>query len=274
MLALLHKKAPALPQVVEIPISEIAPNRSQPRRRFSADELTKLAKSISQLGVLQPLTIRRVGEGFEVICGERRLRAAKLAGLEAVPCIISDVSDKYSALEALVENIQREDLDFFEQAQGLKLLIDNFGMTQQQAAVSLGISQPAVANKLRLLRLSDKHRAMILNYSLTERHARALLRLDEQRRDEALSLICERRLTAESAEKYIEALLKQDKVRESYARRAGALGDVRLFFNTVEKALNIMRMAGVDASSEKKQNEGYIEYVIKIPDKDAKKRED
>ncbi len=274
MLALLHKKAPAAPQVVQIPISEIAPNRSQPRRRFSADELTKLAKSISQLGVLQPLTIRRVGEGFELICGERRLRAAKLAGLEAVPCIISDVSDKYSALEALVENIQREDLDFFEQARGLKLLIDNFGMTQQQAAVSLGISQPAVANKLRLLRLSDKHRAMILNYSLTERHARALLRLDEQRRDEALSLICERRLTAESTEKYIEALLKQDKVRESYARRAGALGDVRLFFNTVEKALNIMRMAGVDASSEKKQNEGYIEYVIRIPDKDGKKRED
>ena len=271
MLSLLNKKTAAVSAaVVLIPIADISPNRSQPRRRFGGDELTALAKSISQLGVLQPLTVRRVENGFELICGERRLRAAQLAGLDSVPCIVTDVSDMRSALEALVENLQRSDLDFFEQAAGFKTLIERFGMTQQQAAVSLGISQPAVANKLRLLRLSDEHKAKILNFGLTERHARALLRLDEQKRGDALDVICDRQLTAESTEKYIDALLRQDKIKESYARRAGVLSDVRLFFNTVEKALSIMRLAGVEASSERIQSDGFIEYVIRIPEKKAK----
>jgi ParB family chromosome partitioning protein len=140
-------------------------------------------------------------------------------------------------------------------------------MTQQETAVYLGISQPAVANKLRLLKLSDEHKVIILNYNLSERHARALLRVDEEHRGEILKTVCEKKLTAEGLERYIDALIKQEQVKESYRRRAEVLSDVKLFFNTVEKALNIMRLAGVDAKAEKTQSDGYIEYLIKIPEK-------
>ena len=253
--------------VLLIPISEIRPNPSQPRKNFSQSELVSLAKSISQLGMIEPLIVRRTGGGFQLVCGERRLKAAVIAGLSRVPCIISDISDLNAALFALIENLQRQDLNFFEQAEGFRQLIEKYGLTQQEAAVSLGISQPAVANKLRLLRLSERHRKIISENNLSERHARALLRVGEERRDEVLKVAIERQFTAELLEKYIDALLKKDKIKESYARRSAAVGDVRLFMNTVEKALNVMRLAGVDAQAEKKQEDGYTLYVIKIAEK-------
>lgn len=252
--------------LAHISVTSISPNRSQPRRHFESDELTAMAKSISQIGILQPLIVRETDDGYELIAGERRLRAAKLAGLRYVPCIVENVSDERSALMALIENLQRQDLNFFEQAAGFKMLIERFGMTQHEAAIRLGISQPTVANKLRLLKLSDEHKAVIINYRLTERHARALLRVEESRRGEILQVVCEKHLTADGLERYIDALIKRDKVKESYRKRSAALTDVRLFFNTVEKALNVMRLAGVDARAERKQEEGYIEYVIKIPE--------
>lgn len=252
-------------EVIEIQTDKIIPNRFQPRKDFDLSELMSLAKSISQLGVIQPLTVRKTEDIYELICGERRLRAAKIAGLKTVPCIISNISDSQSAMIALIENIQRQDLNFFEQAEGIKMLIEIYGITQQEAAIKLSLSQPAVANKLRLLKLSGNHREIIIKNNLSERHARALLRLKEERRSEVLNIICEKSLTAEETEKYISQLFKNDKIKESYMKRSAAVGDVRLFFNTVEKALNIMRLAGVDAKSEKKQEDGFIEYTIKIP---------
>lgn len=255
--------------IVQLSVADIRPNRSQPRRHFESDELTAMAKSISQIGILQPLTVREIGETgvYELIAGERRLRAAKLAGMKYVPCIIENVSDERSALMALIENLQRQDLNFFEEAAGFKMLLEQFGMTQQEAAIHLGIAQPTVANKLRLLRISDEHKAIILNYHLTERHARALLRVSDEHRGEILQVVCEKHLTADGLDRYIDALIKREKVKESYQKRSAVLTDVRLFFNTVEKALNVMRLAGVDAQAERKQEEGYIEYVIKIPEK-------
>ncbi len=267
--ALMRRTQPAEPRcIVNIPAANIRPNPSQPRRHFESNELTAMAKSISQLGIIQPLTVREVDGGYELIAGERRLRAAKLAGLREVPCIIAEADPERAAMMALVENLQREDLNFFEQAAGFRMLIEKFGLTQQQAAVQLGLSQPTIANKLRLLSISDEQKAKILNFRLSERHARALLRVSEEERGGILQTVCDKHMTAEGLERYIDALEKQKKVREGYRKRAAVLGDVRLFFNTVEKALNVMRLAGVEAKSEKKQAEGYIEYVIKIPKKE------
>lgn len=149
-------------------------------------------------------------------------------------------------------------------------MIEEFSLTQQQAAMQLGMSQPAVANKLRLLRLTDTQRQIILREGLTERQARALLRADEGLRDEALAAAVGQKLTAEGIERYIDELKTREKRRRSYQRRSAALGDVRLFFNTVEKAVKVMQLAGVKAETERKQNDGFIEYVIKIPDRSGK----
>jgi ParB family chromosome partitioning protein len=263
---LIHKnKCVEETAVVWISITSVKPNRSQPRRHFESQELTALAKSISQFGIIQPLCVRKIDDEYELISGERRLRAAKLAGFKTVPCIIHEADNERSALMALIENLQRQDLNFFEQAEGFRALTEQYGMTQQQAAVSLGIAQPTIANKLRLLRLSEEQRDMILNFGLTERHARALLRVEEEKRTEILQTGCEKHFSAEAFEKYVDEFIKQEKLKANYRKRASVLSDVRLFFNTVEKALNVMRLAGVDAVSEKKNQDGYIEYVIKIP---------
>lgn len=257
---------PALNSVkaVNIEVGKISPNRSQPRKHFDTDEITRLAKSISQMGILQPLIVRGSDGGYELIAGERRLRAAKQAGMRFVPCLISDADDKQSALMALVENLQRENLSFFEQADGFRRLIDEYGLTQQEAAVKLGIAQPTVANKLRLLRLSGEQRTVITSHGLSERHARALLRLDEERRDEVLDVVCKRGLSADAMEKYIDAIVRNKRAGAKQKKKYVVLKDVRLFINTVEKALNVMRLAGVDAYAEKKQEGEFIEYAIRI----------
>lgn len=260
--------------VADISIDSIRPNPSQPRRIFDRDELITLAKSVSQLGILQPITVRRTDMGYELICGERRLRAAEFAGLKSVPCIIKGVSDQNCALIALVENLQRQDLNFFEVAEGYRILTEKFGLTQQETAVKLGVSQPSVANKLRLLKISPEHRAQILNFHLTERHARALLRLPEEKRADALQTACDQKLNAENFEKYIDEMFHVEQIRQSYRKRASALSDVRLFFNTVEKAVGVMRLAGVNAVTEKRRTDSGIEYVIKINDKDCGEKTD
>ncbi len=246
----------------------IKPSPYQPRCDFDTAELTSLAKSISQIGLLQPLTVRKADDGFELVCGERRLRAAKLAGLGRVPCLVVKLSDSETAVACLTENLQRSDLSCFEQAEGISRLIGEFGLTQQQAAFQLGLSQPAIANKLRLLKLTEPQRWRITHAGLTERHARALLRAGEEIRDEILTAAIEGSLTADGIDRLISERQEEEKRRRSYRRRAAAVGDVRLFFNTVEKAVRVMKLAGVNAETERKQEKGYIEYVIKIPSKD------
>ena len=171
-------------RVQYISTTRIRPNPQQPRRSFPEDALAELAESIRCYGILQPLTVRRAGGDFELIAGERRLRAARLAGLREVPCLIARVGEEDSALLALIENLQRRDLDYWEEADALARLIRRYDLTQEQAAEKLGKSQSTVANKLRLLRLPEPVRAAAQKYALTERHARALLRLpdgEEQR---------------------------------------------------------------------------------------------
>jgi ParB family chromosome partitioning protein len=255
-------------KVVEIDVNKINPNPYQPRKIFNEQELEGLAESIRQNGILQPLTVRQIDENYELVAGERRLRAAKLAGIDAVPCIIVKMSERNSAVMALVENIQRKDLPFFDEALAIEKLIDFYGMTQEDAAIKLGKSQSTIANKLRLLKLSDEEKSKITEYGFTERHARALLKLNEKsERLDAIEKIHSRRLNVESTERLIEAMLCKGKELESIRRRSGAFKDIRLFVNTINKAVEMMKAAGINADSTKKQDGDYIEYIVRIPTK-------
>jgi ParB family chromosome partitioning protein len=255
-----------LGKIIDISISDISPNPMQPRKHFPIDELTGLAKSISGDGIIQPLSVRRTDTGFELISGERRLRAAKIAGLKSVPCIIINADEKKSAILALIENIQRCDLDFFEEAAALKKLMECENITQEQLAARLGLAQSTVANKLRLLRLSPEECRIILSKGLSERHARALLRIgDECLRKQVLLKAAEADWTVETLEKYIRKSEEESIRKESYRKRSVMLKDVRLFFNTVNRAMDVMKMAGVEADAKRVNHKDYIEYIIRIP---------
>ncbi len=252
--------------VCDIPTEAVRPNPSQPRKNFDAASLAQLARSISQDGIIQPLTVRDKNGYYELVSGERRLKAAKIAGLRSVPCIIADISDERSAVYALIENIQREDLNFYEQASAIARLISEYGLTQEDAALRLGLSQPAVANKLRLLKLSDEEASLLISSGLGERHARALLRIpDKDKRREVIQYVIKKALNAAQTEKYISSLIKAQKVSESYKKRAPILRDIRLFLNTMNKAVKVMQLAGVKANAKKVEHEGYVDYIVSIP---------
>ena len=240
------------------------PNPNQPRKRFSPDGLEELAASIREHGVLQPLTVRKVDGSFELVSGERRLRAARMAGLSEVPCIVIDVDGVCSSLLALVENLQRRDLDFLEEAMALDRLIHTYDLSQEEAARRIGKSQSAVANKLRLLKLSPRLLDRLRQNGLTERHARALLRLEtEEQQWEVLEYVIDHHLTVAQTEAYIEARLTPPPPRKK--KPTVILKDVRLFLNTVTKGLSMMKDAGVNAEYGRQETEDAILLTIKIP---------
>lgn len=259
-----------LAKVVDIPVGLISPNPDQPRKRFAPDALTCLAKSISQDGVIQPLTVRRSGEGYVLVSGERRLRAARLAGCRSVPCVVVKITDKRSAVVALVENLQRADLDCFEEAEAIRLLMTEYSMPRDEIALRLGLAQSTISNKLRLLRLTPSQRKLICENALTERHARALLRLpDAAQINEALAQTVSEHLTVAQTEKLIDRMLTEEKQRRSYKKRAAVLGDVKLFTNTVDKAVRVMKLAGIDAKFSRTEHDGVIEFLITVPERAA-----
>ena len=254
--------------VRKIPIRSIVPNRSQPRRDFNENALALLADSIKKNGILQPLTVRRADSvgTYELIAGERRLRAAAMADFCEVPCIIVQADDRKSAELALIENLHRENLNIFEQAGAMAALIDIYSLTLEQAAHQLSMSQSAVANKLRLLKLSESERQIILSSSLSERHARALLRiLDVELRLAALRHIAARSLTVAESESYIEKLLCQKEEEKRRKNMKIVIKDVRIFYNTIDHAIDTMRRAGIDVTSSRRDNGDSVEMTIKIP---------
>ena len=245
-----------------ISLNQIRPNPQQPRRSFDEDSLSELAESIRSYGILQPLTVRRQGTGYELVAGERRLRAAAMAGLREVPCLVAQVGEEDSALLALMENLQRRDLDCWEEAEALSRLIARYGLSQEEAARRLGRSQPAVANKLRLLQLTTDQRQFVLDNGLTERHARAVLRLPENRRSEALITIAKRRMNARQTDLYIEQVLN---AAAPGRHRISMVKDVRIFVNTIDHAIRLMTDNGVPATAHREERDGYIEYTVRIP---------
>ncbi len=253
-------------RVLRLRTEDIRPNPRQPRRIFDERGLRELAASIRRHGILQPLTVRRAGGGWELVAGERRLRAAKMAGLEAVPCIETKADEGESALLALIENLQRRDLHYFEEAEAIAAYIRESGVTQEEAAAALGRSAPAVANKLRLLRLSPACREQLTEHSLSERHARTLLRLEsEDEQLSALGQIVRRGLNVAQTEQYVERRLTELQTTPPALRRTFILKDVRLFLNSVDRSLRLIREAGVDAQHHREETEDAILLTIRIP---------
>ena len=251
-------------QVLELPVDEIRPNPHQPRRTFHQEELSELASSIAQVGVLQPLSVRRTANGWELIAGERRLRAAKLAGLARVPCLNVEADDGASALLALVENLQRKDLDVWEEAAALRQLIDRHHLSQEEAARRVGKSQSAVANKLRLLKLPPDVIDGLRTNRLSERHARALLRLDSPALQRStLDHMVRQQLNVAQTEAYIDRLV-QAAPAPRRAVPVYRIRDVRLFLNTVKRSLAVMQSAGVDARCGKEETDSEITLTIHI----------
>lgn len=250
--------------IVVLPTDQIMPNPWQPRQNFDPEGLRELAESISRYGILNPLSVRTMDKGYELVAGERRLRAAKLAGLGEVPCILLDVDAAQSGAIALVENLQRRDLDFVEQAQGIERLMRLFGMSQEECARRLGKSQPAIANKLRLLKLPEDVLQGLGEAGLTERHGRALLRLsgaEEQRK--AFGVMAGRAMTVSAAEAYVDRLLRE---RESSpeGRTKLILKDVRLFMNSLQHSLDVMRRGGVEAEVFREESPEELVITIRI----------
>ena len=246
-------------RVVFLPAKSIRPNPAQPRKIFQEEALDELADSIRQHGILQPLSVRRRGNAYELISGERRLRAAELAGVTDVPCILMSMDDRASGLAALVENLQRQDLDFIEEAMGVRRLMQEHTMSQEQAARLLGKSQSAVANKLRLLRHSDAVLSALRETGLTERHARALLKLrTEEETLAAIARISKEGMSVARTEKYIESLLAE---KEEIIPKA----NVGAFLNSLTQSLQKIQLSGIAAVSERRETESQIVLTITIP---------
>ena len=246
-------------RVMFLPARTIRPNPAQPRKIFREDALCELADSIRQHGILQPLSVRRTGNGYELIAGERRLRAAQMVGLNEIPCIVMNMNDRESGLAAMVENLQRQDLDFVEEARGISRLMSDWSMSQEQAARMLGKSQSAIANKLRLLRHGTEVLNALRENGLTERHGRALLKLE--REDEKLAAIDEivrQNMSVARTEKYIQELLE--------GRRKGPQRvNVGAFLNNLNQSLAKIQLSGISAVSERRETEDQIVLTITIP---------
>lgn len=253
-------------KLISIPISAIRPNRAQPRTIFSEKELMSLAHSIAANGILQPLTVRRMSQSeYELVAGERRLRAAAMAGLREVPCIVIKCSDRQSAVYALLENLQRKDLNMFEEAKAIKKLIVNCNLTQEKVAKQLGKNQSTIANKLRLLKITEEEQQIIMENQLTERHARVLLKLNSTQRKQAIEKIVSGSLNVNQTEAMINKMLEDTIFDKKKPERKIIIKDVRIFMNTINKALDVMRSSGINAVTEQKEEEDYIQYTVRIP---------
>ena len=256
--------------IVYLSTEDICPNPVQPRKLFDDESLAELSRSIKDYGILNPLSVRIRGSRYELVAGERRLRAAKLAGLKEVPCILLDVNMEDASLIALVENLQRRDLDFIEEANGINQLIRMFGMSQEEAARRIGKSQSAVANKLRLLKLPQDVLEGLRENGLSERHGRALLRLPEpEQQREVLMYIVDNSLTVAATDAYIDALLSQpeeeQRVEKPEGKRTFVLKDVRVFLNTLSRSIDLMKQGGIAAGVRREETEDSLILTISIP---------
>lgn len=257
--------------VHQINSADIMPNPFQPRKIFNNDSLQELSASIREYGVIQPLIVRNVANGFELVAGERRLRASKLAGLEQVPVIVKEFTDKEVAELAMIENLQREDLHFLEEAEGFQQLITSFSFTQEELAKRMGKKQSTIANKLRLLKLSPEVRGILAAEKLTERHARSLLKIDDTRLQmEVLELIREKGLnvreTEELIEEFLEDIAKQIEEKNKPKRNVvKVIRDVRIFINTINNVVGEMKKTGLKIKVKQEQDDEYIHINLRIP---------
>lgn len=257
------------PEVKYIPISVIKPNPYQPRKDFNQRSLEELSQSIKSYGVIQPISVRQIKEdSYELIAGERRLRASELAELHEIPAIIVDYRDKESALIALMENLQREDLNFIEEAEGYNNLIEDHGFTQQEIAEKMGKNQSTVANKLRLLKLPDDIKKSLLECNLTERHGRALLKLsDDDLKRKILERVIKNELNVNKTESLVNDILDDLTKKEDneIKQNIKSMINIRIYLNTIKKAFSAIKDTGINAEYKELDKGDHVEIVVKIP---------
>lgn len=259
----MNEEKSVLGEVILVEVSKIALNPNQPRKSFSDEGIIKLADSIRQFGIIQPLTVRKTADSYELVAGERRLRAAKELGMTSVPCIINSASDQQSAELAIIENLMRENLTIFEEAEAIEVLIDTYGLTQEKIATKLSVSQSYIANKLRLLRLSHEEREIILRSKLTERHARALLRIyDDIERQRALETIIKEEMNVSRAEELIDKITLKSKPDEVKKRTYKSIGS---FYDAINRAISAIENSGVKIKSRRVESDNYTELTILVP---------
>jgi ParB family chromosome partitioning protein len=257
--------------IIYINIDNIRPNPYQPRKHFNKSSLEELCESIKQYGVIQPINVRKISNNnYELVAGERRLKAASMAHLKEIPAIVVNVDDNDSAILALIENLQRENLNYLEEAEGYSNLISEHNLTQEELARKIGKSQSTIANKIRLLKLSPIIKKILIDNSLTERHARALLKLhDEQLQLKVLKYVCEKgfnvKKTEDLVEKVIERYLRKISLKETERKMSRAVKDVRIFVNTIKQAVDIMKKSGVNAKAAQFDRGDYFEFIVRVP---------
>ncbi len=258
--------------VQQIPIDRVRPNPYQPRKEFSKQGLEELSQSIKQYGVLQPITVRKVGsDAYELIAGERRLRACQMIGMKSIPAIVLNITESDSAIVAMIENLQRENLHYLDEAMGYACLINDHGFTQEELARRIGKNQSTIANKMRLLKLPDSVKKILMENNLTERHARALLRLpDDDLKLKVLQQVINKKYNVKETEMLIERVLKKlqaekvtdikrKKVKQPYSK------DMRIFINTIKKAVTMIKEYGINPQMTQIDNEDSVEIIVKIP---------
>lgn len=261
-------KEKQIQKVIMIPLNSIVPNKSQPRKTFDESAIYTLSQSIKENGIIQPVSVRKRGAIYEIISGERRCRASKLAGLTEIPCIVMDIDDESSAIYALIENIQRSDLSFFEEAIAIDKLITEYGLTQQEAARRLGKAQSTIANKLRLLKFTDAERSVLVKGNLSERQARAIIRInDESERSKVLFEVIRNSLNLEQTENIVNRVLNSS-VKDHQPKTNRQLFKIplpKVYFNSINKIVSRMKDANIHCETVTSQANGFFEYTIRVP---------
>ncbi|SHJ79762.1 nucleoid occlusion protein [Propionispora hippei] len=258
-------------EVLQVDTALIEPNPFQPRKTFHDESLAELSSSIKEFGVIQPLLVRQKADhSFELIAGERRLRASKLAGLALVPVIVKELTDQEMAELAMIENLQREDLHYLEEAEGFQQLIANFGFTQEELAVRVGKKQSTIANKMRLLKLAEDIRNTLRQENLTERHARALLKLDNYAlQQQVLTAVCQKKLNVRETEALIETtnsnISREMSKKGPKQNIVKVIRDVRIFLNTIHNVIGEMKKTGLDIKVDQEQDDDSITIHLRVP---------
>ena len=252
--------------VLHLPVDSILFNPYQPRKTEMDKDIDELAASISQHGVLQPVVVRRMGRGYELIAGERRLRACKKAGIKTIPALVRSVSDEELALLALVENLQRRGLNVLDEAEGYRNLIEKFGLTQEEVAVQVGKSQPTIANKLRLFKLPQGVLEELRRGAFTERHARALLRLpSEEQQIEVMETVLEGQLNVAQTDELVDEVTQEASPKPQVKRqRVRVFKDLRIFLNSFRQVVIALKRTGVEAVMEEEEDGEFWRIRVSI----------
>lgn len=252
-------------KVIQARIDHLQPNPYQPRKSFPEEKISELTQSIKTYGLLHPIIVRRAGRAYQIVAGERRVIACRNLGWKTIPAIVKELSDSAVAAMALIENLQRENLGYLDEAAGYARLIQTFNLTQEVLAQRLGKSQSTIANKMRLLKLPEEVKDLLVKEQLSERHARALLRLNSaEQQKKMVQEIIQRDLTVSDTEKRIDRLVERKEIEKPGMQRKGMVRDMRIFLNTIHQAIKIIEGSGLSPEVEEKVEQDYIEVTIRL----------